>query len=150
MSFAAAGVRATIKRLLIANQQRDRKGVRYLLVGGLNTAFAYAVSVGLYYGLSRWLHVVTIGVIANIVCITEAFIAYKLLVFRSPGSWLREYVRCYVVYGGNALIGVVGLWLLVKVIGMRFWIAQGVLMMLGIAISYVGHNRFTFNKAQRG
>lgn len=143
-------MRATIRRLLSANQPAGRKGIRYLLVGGFNTALAYCISVGLYYGLSRWLHIVAIGVIANIVCITEAFIAYKLLVFRSHGRWLPEYLRCYLVYGGSALIGIAGLWLLVNVIGAPFWIAQGGLIVVGIVISYVGHDRFTFNKAQRG
>jgi putative flippase GtrA len=143
-------MRATIKRLLSADQQTGRQGIRYLLVGGFNTAFAYCVSVGLYYALTRRLHIVAIGAIANVICITEAFIAYKIVVFRSHGRWLREYLRCYVVYGGNALIGIGGLWLLANVIGVPFWIAQGGLMIVGIAISYVGHDRFTFDKAQRG
>lgn len=142
-------MQATIKHLLTANQQASRQGIRYLLVGALNTAFAYFVSVSLYYTLNRHLHIVAIGAIANVVCITEAFVAYKLFVFRSRGRWLQEYLRCYVVYGGNALIGIAGLWLLVSVIGIPFWIAQAMLMVLGIVISYVGHDRFTFNKAQR-
>jgi putative flippase GtrA len=143
-------MRATIKSILSANQRTGRRGIRYLLVGGINTAFAYCLSVGLYYLLNHRLHIVAIGVIANIICITEAFIAYKLFVFRSHGRWLPEYLRCYVVYGGNAMVGIMGLWLLVNVIGIPFWIAQGGLMVVGIVISYVGHDRFTFDKAQRG
>ncbi|QCP53494.1 GtrA family protein [Trinickia violacea] len=142
-------MRTTLTRILTAYPQIGRKGFRYLLIGGLNTAFGYFVSVGLYYALTRHLHIVAIGAIANVVSITEAFIAYKLFVFRSHGRWLQEYLRCYVVYGGNALIGIAGLWLLVNVIGIPFWIAQAMLMTVGIVISYVGHDRFTFNKAQR-
>lgn len=139
-----------LELLAIANRRTGRKGIRFLLIGGFNTAFAYCVSTGLYYALTRWLHIVAIGAIANVICITEAFFAYKLFVFRSSGSWLREYLRCYVVYGGNALIGIAGLWLFVNVIGVPFWIAQGGLMAAGMVISYVGHDRFTFKRAQRG
>ncbi len=124
--------------------------LRYLLAGGFNTAFGYGISIALYYAFAQQLHIVIIGLIANVICITEAFLMYKFLVFRSAGSWLREYLKCFTVYGGSALIGIAGLWLLVAVIGMPFWIAQGALMIIGIVISYAGHNRFTFNRAQRG
>jgi putative flippase GtrA len=137
----------TFKRILTVSQQTGRIEFRFLLVGGFNTAFAYFVSIGLYYALTRRLHLVAIAAIANVICITEAFIVYKLFVFRSRGRWLPEYMRCYVVYGGSALIGIAGLWLLVNVLGIPFWIAQGVLMVVGVVISYMGHDRFTFNKA---
>lgn len=126
------------------------KPFKFLAIGAGNTAFAYVVTTALYYALAPWLHIVAIGVIANVVCITEAFIAYKLFVFRSRGRWLAQYLRCYVVYGGNALLGIAGLWLLVDVVRVPFWIAQGGLMIVGIAVSYAGHDRFTFDEAQRG
>jgi putative flippase GtrA len=143
-------MQAIFKRRLSAHARHGRKEFRFLLVGGVNTAFAYCVSTGLYYALTRWLHIVAIGVIANVVCITEAFVAYKLFVFRSSGGWLAQYLRSYVVYGGSAMVGISGLWLLVNVLGVAFWIAQGGLMVIGVVISYLGHDRFTFKKAQRG
>ena len=128
----------------------DGKTWRFLAIGAGNTASAYVITTALYYMLARRLHIVAIGAIANVICITEAFIAYKLFVFRARGHWLAQYLRCYVVYGGNALIGLAGLWLLVDALGVPFWIAQGGLMIVGIAVSYAGHDRFTFDEAQRG
>jgi putative flippase GtrA len=126
----------------------SHKTLRYLLAGGFNTAFGYGVSVGLYYSLRPQLHVVAIGVIANIICITEAFVIYKLFVFESRASWLREYLRCYVVYGGSMLIGIAGLWLLVDALGTPFWLAQVLVMIVCVAASLIGHDRFTFKKVQ--
>ncbi len=123
--------------------------LQYLLVGGFNTAFGYFVSVGLYYGLNAHLHIVVIAVVANVVCITESFLTYKLFVFRTGASWWSEYLRCYVVYGGGALIGIAGLWLLVAVLSVQFWLAQGLLMVVSVVISYTGHDRFTFKKMQQ-
>jgi len=133
---------------LLGRIQRHKKFLRYLVVGGLNTAFGYGVSVGLYYTLSHHLHIIVIGVLANVICITEAFIIYKLFVFKSRENWLHEYMRCYVVYGGSALIGIFGLWLLVNIMGIPFWLAQAGLMIVSVLISFAGHNRFTFKKAQ--
>lgn len=138
-----------LKVLWTGDRETRMKMLRYVLVGGLNTAFGYFVTVGLYYTLKAHLHIVVIGVIANVVCITESFLTYKLFVFRSGASWWREYLRCYVVYGGSALIGIAGLWLLVDVVGIPFWLAQGLLMVVSVVISYAGHDRFTFKKVQQ-
>ncbi|PQV52516.1 GtrA family protein [Paraburkholderia sp. BL21I4N1] len=139
-----------LKAAFTGDRETRKKMLRYLLVGGLNTAFGYFATVGLYYALRPHLHIVVIGVIANVICITESFITYKLFVFNSREPWLREYLRCYVVYGSSALIGIAGLWLLVNILGIPFWLAQGLLMSVSVAISYAGHDRFTFKKAQRG
>lgn len=139
-----------LKSAFAGDRETRKKMLRYLIVGGLNTAFGYFVTVGLYYTLRSHLHIVVIGLIANVVCITESFLTYKLFVFNSRASWWREYLRCYVVYGGSALIGIAGLWLLVNVLGIPFWLAQGLLMVISVAISFAGHDRFTFKKVQCG
>lgn len=123
--------------------------MRYLIAGGWNTAFGYFATVVLYYLLSMRLHIVAIGILANIICISMSFLTYKLFVFKSQGEWIREYFRSYVVYGGSAVIGISGLWFLVDMIGIPFWLAQAVLMVAGVIVSYVGHDKFTFNKRQR-
>jgi putative flippase GtrA len=123
---------------------------RFLLIGGVNTAFGYSVSMCLYYALRPHVHLVVISVIANAICITEAFLAHKVFVFRSRASWMREYLRCYVVYGGSMLIGIAGLWLLVEMLGTPFWIAQALLTIVGMVVSFTGHDRFTFKKMRVG
>jgi putative flippase GtrA len=138
-----------LKSAFTGDRETRKKMLRYLIVGGFNTVFGYFVTVGLYYTLRSHLHIVVIGVIANVVCITVSFMTYKLLVFNSSGSWWREYLRCYIVYGGSALVGIAGLWLLVDVLGVPFWLAQGLLMVISVVISFAGHDRFTFKKVQR-
>jgi putative flippase GtrA len=139
-----------VKTLFINRSEEQNKKLRYLLVGGFNTAFGYIATVVIYYMMRSHLHIILIGVIANIICITVSFFMYKLFVFNSHNSWLREYLRCYVVYGGSAAIGIAGLWLLVNVLDIQFWIAQGALMVISMVISYIGHDRFTFKKAHGG
>ncbi|CAM2141498.1 GtrA/DPMS transmembrane domain-containing protein [Pararobbsia alpina] len=123
----------------------DRR-LRYLLVGGWNAAFAYFVSLGLYHVLSAHLHIVIIGIIVNVICITMSFATYKLVVFKTHGNWIKEYARCYVVYGGSAAFSIACLWLLVNGLHIPYWVAQGAVLVASVAISYVGHARFTFRK----
>ena len=133
-----------IKPLLTSALASPR--LRYLVAGGWNTVFGYITSVILYSLLSpRW-HVVVISVLANILSISMSFISYKLLVFRTKGHWLNEYLRSYLVYGGMALVGTGLLWLFVDGIHLRFWLAQGIVIVSTVCISYLGHKHFTFNK----
>jgi len=123
---------------------------RYLLVGGFNTLVGYGLGVGLYLTLADRLHILVIGVIANILAISVSFTTYKYLVFRSPGRWLMEYLRSYLVYGGSALVGIMLLWLLVDGLHMPIWLAQGLAMLIMVVASYLGHDRFTFRYPSRG
>jgi putative flippase GtrA len=80
----------------------------------------------------------------NILNISMSFFTYKYFVFKTKKNWLQEYLKSYIVYGGAALISLCMLWLTVDYLKIPFWIAQALVMLLGVSISYIGHNRFTF------
>lgn len=108
--------------------------------------FGYGIGVALFYNLSPRLHTVFIGVLSNILAITMSFTTYKLFVFKTKGNWLSEYFRSCMVYAGMALLGIVLLWLMVDHLGIKIWLAQGLVIASTVVISYFGHARFTFKK----
>ena len=83
------------------------------MVGGFNTAFAlalYAFCVCSLYsrGLPSqstwptrpiWRHVTSTKPLG----ITVAFLCYKHFVFRTKGNYLKEWLRCFAVYGSEQL-----------------------------------------------
>jgi putative flippase GtrA len=135
--------------LMLFNRQSISKFLksakfRYLAAGAWNTVFGYFIGVILYLFLSPHAHLVMIAIISNVIAITMSFMTYKLIVFRTPGNWLLEYLRCYIVYGFNAILGIFFLWLFVNVIGLNIWIAQGISIVVTVIISFFLHQRFTF------
>jgi putative flippase GtrA len=124
----------------------NQKKVRYLLVGGLNTLLGYTIGVGIYKAFDNNLDIVWIGLISNILSITVSFLSYKILVFRTKGMWLAEYMKSYIVYGGIALIGIFFLWLFVDKMNISIWLAQALVIGLTVIVSYLGHSRFTFRR----
>jgi len=118
--------------------------VRYLLAGGINMAFGYSVSLGVYYVFQHVWHIVAIGILANILGITFSYVTYKLFVFKTKGNWISEYFRCYLVYGASALLGVVAVWFMVDGLKWAFWISQLATTILTVFFIYLGHVRFTF------
>ena len=107
--------------------------IRYLLAGGWNTVFG----VGLYL---FW------AVLVNILAITNAFLCYKFFVFRTKGNFLREYLKCYLVYGAGALLGLAGLFLLVSIAGMNPVRANILITGITVILSYFGHKYFSFRR----
>ena len=126
------------------------ESIRYLLVGVWNTLFGYGVMVGLFYLLIPYLSLIVVTVIANICGITMSFVTYKLLVFCTPGNWLKEYFKSYIVYGGAACFNIFLIWGLSGKLGLSIWFAQGVAIPLGVVSSYFGHKYLTFRKSRIG
>lgn len=122
-----------------------KEKIRYLFVGGWNTLFGYAVFIGLYYFVP--LHYMVIVTIANILAITNAYMCYKFLVFKTRGNYVGEYLRFYVVYGGSMLLGLMLLPLFVELLRLHPVLAQTILVPIGIVVSYLGHKHFSFRRA---
>lgn len=80
--------------------------LRYLCVGAFNTVFGYVTYVTVLTLLnnampSKYLSltVVIASAIVTPVNITVAFLGYKFLVFRTRGNFVREWMKCFAVYG---------------------------------------------------
>jgi putative flippase GtrA len=122
----------------------SNKKLRYLLVGTWNTIFGYLCAVGLYYYFGELLGVIVIGIVSNIASISMSFITYKMLVFKTHGNWLSEYLKTFLVYGMSSLIGIFILYVGVSRLKFEFWIVQGLAIILVAILSYLTHSKFTF------
>ena len=129
--------------------------VRYLLVGGFNTCFGYALFVAFNY-LFRALGVYgseIASLLSNIVAITVAFLGYKWFVFRTRGNYLREWLRTLTVYGASVAFSTLALAPLVGLIrhttryqSQAPYIAGAVVAILTVLSSFFGHRHFSFRK----
>lgn len=124
---------------------RDKKFL-YLLAGIVNTIFGYSLSLLLYHFLFDHLGLLPILLLGNFLAISEAFLLYKIFVFKTKGKWLAEYLRSFMVYGGSALIGMLLTYFFVNILTLQFWIAQGLSIPICIIFSYIGHSNFTFSR----
>lgn len=122
----------------------DKKGSRYLIIGGLNTLFGYFCGILLYYFFIKKIDIIFILIISNILSITFSFLTYKLFVFKTPGNWLKEYIKCYVVYGSASVIGISMTWFFLDIIGINIWFSQAISTLMVIFFSYYGNSKFTF------
>jgi putative flippase GtrA len=90
--------------------------VRYLCVGVFNTLFAYISFVIILTLLNAvlpaqflYLTAVLASILAMPLNITVAFLGYKFFVFRSKGNFLREWLKCFAVYGVSMIPSLIAL-----------------------------------------
>lgn len=138
----------------IPKQSRDlRRVLRYLIVGGWNTAFGYGVFSGLNYvltGVIPYPYMVA-NVLANMISISVAYFGYKFFVFKTKGNYLREYLRTYLVYGASCLASLGLLPIFVVLVRLAYpnpvlapYIAQAVILPVIVVMSYFGHKKYSF------
>jgi len=116
----------------------------YLAVGGWNTVFGIGFYALVYLWLKDDVNYFIMLIPCNIVAITNAYLCYKLFVFRTRGNWLREYLRFYVIYGLSMLVGMGLVALAVQVFKMHPIVAQALATGITIVASFFGHKNISF------
>jgi putative flippase GtrA len=117
----------------------------YLIAGFFNTLISYVLSIILYNILSPYIHLIPISFFTYTISISISFFTYKYYVFKTRGKWLDEYLRFYFIYGAVSLVIIFCLWILVNFLHIKFWIAQGCLVPIGVFLSYFGNKYYAFN-----
>jgi putative flippase GtrA len=105
----AQGPFAAMRRVLPSGEV-----IRFLLVGGFNTAFSLALYSGFVLLFGRLFPTRGKPLIADFafaistpLSITVAFLCYKHFVFRTKGNYLKEWLRCFAVYSVSFPMGLV-------------------------------------------
>lgn len=152
----AHGPFAAMRRVLPSGEV-----IRFLMVGGFNTAFSLVLYSGLVIFLGHLFPHRGKPLIADIafaistpIGITVAFFCYKHFVFRTKGNYLKEWLRCFAVYSVSFPAGLVilpaatRLFHLIKTLPPNAPpILAGIVNSVVIACySYFAHKKFSFKR----
>lgn len=122
----------------------DGRQIRYVIIGLWNTVFSYAAFILIYYLTVDSLHYMVVLVLSQIVGLTNAYICYKVFVFKTRGNIIREYFRFYIVYGTTFIVNLALIALFVELLEFNPVISQGIIAFVVVVMAYVGHSRFSF------
>jgi len=126
---------------------------RYLVVGVWNTAFAYGTFALLTWLLDRYVPAsyLAASLLSSALNITVSFLGYKWFVFRTQGHYIREWLRCLMVYSGSIALGLLALpptvYAVTAITGNPAaapYIAGALVLGVQVVISFLGHKRYTF------
>lgn len=152
-SAPPASLLEKVRRLFPAGQF-----LRYLGVGVWNTIFGYGTYAAFVTLYSHYLphHYLPLTVdLASIsatpISITMSYLCYKFFVFRTHGNYLREWTRCFAVYGTGMIPNLIALPILTKALQqlphLRHaapYVAGALMTGFTAVYSYIGHKKFSF------
>ncbi len=120
--------------------------LRYLLVGGYNTVFAFLLFCLLQFLLKNHLHYLLILLICHLISVLNSFLTFRFFVFRSTKNPLHEYLKINIVYAGYYLANAALLYILIDLLKANIFLSQ--LLCIGILtiITYFAHKHFSFKK----
>lgn len=135
---AVASVAATVRTMLA------KQAVRFVLVGGVNTVFSYAVFVVLHLTVGRVVPYLLVLVLSYPIGVSEAFVMQRWLVFRSTTAWFPAYLRFWSVYLVAMGLNLVLLSALVELVEMPILVAQSVALAIIAGFSFLANRHFSF------
>jgi putative flippase GtrA len=128
-------------RALLADER-----VRFLLVGGFNTAVGYLVFVLVQWSIGHFVTYLGSVLISHLLTSVGAFALYRRVVFRVTGSLVLDFLRFQTVYIVPLVCNLVALPLLVSLAGWNVYLAQAVIVVVSTTISFLGHKYFSFRR----
>lgn len=134
--------------------------IRFLLVGGFNTVFAFVLYSGcvrtfghVFPRVSKPLITDIAFAISTPIGITVAFLLYKHFVFRTRGNYLKEWLRCFLVYSVSFPMSLVILPTATHVFQRPALTQEWAPYLAGLVnsfciacYSYFGHKKFSFKR----
>jgi putative flippase GtrA len=118
---------------------------RYLITGGYNTAFSFALFVFLNILLEGKLHYIVILIINHFISVINSFLSMKIFVFKTRGNYFAEYLKCNITYLVSLGINMSMLYLLVSILSLNLYISQLACIVLVVVITYFMHQKFSFS-----
>ena len=129
---------------------RRREQVLYLVVGGWNTVFGYAVWALMQFLLGGFLHYLVIVVLSWPIAVLNAYLGYRYIVFRSHGSVLRELPRFSTVYLITLFANLAILPVALQLFPLSIYMVQALFAVVVVIGSYLGHKYYSFRGGRHG
>ena len=134
-----------IKWQILHIASNNKKKLRFLIAGGLNTLVGLSVYPLLYFLLlPAGFGYIQVLLLAQIPCVTFSFITNKYFVFKTKGNLTKEYIKFFIFHMVLLLINLIFLPTLVEMFKINPVYSQTLFVILVIFTSFFWHDSITF------
>lgn len=130
----------------MAKRKQYAEQLRFLVVGSLNTALGFGLFVLMQFLLGQLIGEVAVLLIAHLLASTVAFALHRRITFRVTGNVVKDYARFQMVFIVPISINLVLLPILTRVAGVNVYLAQALITVVSVTVSYFGHKYFSFRR----
>lgn len=125
----------------------NKKIIKYLYAGVINTTFGYILGVLLYLSIGELIDAYFVSIIAGFISIAFSICVHRRLVFKSQNNYLKDLFSGAFVYGFVIIYSGLVFKLAIDVFQWSIFLAQAVVLMQGWVISYILLNKITFRSS---
>ena len=123
----------------------SQRELRFVAVGGFNTAFNWGVFVGFQFVLGKSNYFYSLLIMYALGSIV-GFLLYRKIVFKVSGSVLQDFGKYQLVSIGPFLANLLFLPLFVQILGLGPIVAQTIFVIFITLWSYMGHRFYSFKR----
>lgn len=126
---------------------KKKKILQYLIIGIINSIFAYFSGIYFFYFYYENLGALFVTIIASIINIFFSFCNYKFFFFKTKKKYFfNEYFKINFFQLFLILLNSLILWVLIEKININIYFTQFILIVINIIISTIINFKFVFKK----
>ena len=116
----------------------------YLLIGIINTVFAYFSGIFIFNFFYPALEIQKISILTSIFNITFSFLNYKLFLFKNFKNYISEYFKYLISNVLIILFSILTLYIFIEILNFSIYFAQLLIISLAVLISYFVNLNYIF------
>jgi putative flippase GtrA len=130
----------------IYKNQNQKQKIKYLLIGSINSIFAYFSTILIYNYFYQELGVIFIGIISFIINVTFSFFNYKINLFYVSKKWFLELIKYIISNLYLSILSISLLYIFIEWYNFSIYLSQFICISVVIISGYIINTRFIFKK----
>ena len=130
----------------IYKNQNQKQKIKYLLIGSINSIFAYFSTILIYNYFYQELGVIFIGIISFIINVTFSFFNYKINLFYVSKKWFLELIKYIISNLYLSILSISLLYIFIERCNFSIYLSQFICISVVIVSGYILNTKFIFNK----
>jgi putative flippase GtrA len=126
--------------------KNQKQKIKYLLIGSINSIFAYFSTILTYNYFYQELGVIFIGIISSIINLTFSFLNYKINIFYVSKKWFSELLKYVISNLYLSILSISLLYIFIERCNFSIYLSQFICISVVIISGYIINTRFIFKK----
>ena len=128
----------------IYKNQNQKQKIKYLLIGSINSIFAYFSTILIYNYFYQELGVIFIGIISSIINVTFSFLNYKINIFYLSKKWFLEFTKYIISNLYLSILSISLLYIFIEWFNFSIYLSQFICISVVIILGYIFNIKFIF------
>ena len=124
--------------------KNQKQKIKYLLIGSINSIFAYFSTILIYNYFYQELGVIFIGIISFIINVTFSFFNYKINLFYVSKKWFLELIKYIISNLYLSILSISLLYIFIEWCNFSIYLSQFICISVVIISGYVLNTKFIF------